>query len=69
MGSSGEVLGRPGRRLSVGEVLVFGCFAIYVTRDYTPSRRQSEHPLSFVHFFVDIIIPRDDKKERKRNIY
>ena len=33
MGSSGEVLGRPGRRLSVGAGLVFGCFAIYVTRD------------------------------------
>ena len=32
-GSSGEVLGRPGRRLSVGAVLVFRCFAIYVTRD------------------------------------
>jgi hypothetical protein len=26
MGSSGEVLGRPGRRLSAGAVLVFGCF-------------------------------------------
>ena len=33
IGSSGELRGRPGRRFSAGAVLVFGCFAIYVTRD------------------------------------
>ena len=68
MGSSGKLRGRPGRRFSAGAVLVFGCFAIYVTRDYRPRADKAKIDSDFLHFVVDIIIPRDDKAEINRSV-